>query len=289
MHSSNNSSDDEELLFDPVFEDVSDEFNSVQSVLKWFENWKNKKPETYVQCYTADCIGKIMPVFIEYELLQGLFNPLKTNFYQKIIKSDWFTKILEWSKSGERISDKNVLNVTLLRAIIPFITHFVESVWDVSSISESKALVSNIYKFAFLPGFSGNQSKQVKNLFEKIQKTIEEGVQKDGFIPPNPKNVAFHSRQCWRAVKIVESIFCFRGLLSDELVSQLAVQQVMARSLRMGLKLTSKHDVREKILQKLHGILVGKSVCDYGGGMFMDYETDWLEKPLVQRFFKDFM
>merc|ERR1712071_295274 len=95
-----------------------------------------------------------------------------------------------------------------------------------------------------------------KNLLEKVQKTIEEGIQKDGFIPPSPKNVAFHSRQCWRAVKIVESIFCFRGLLSDELIEQLAVQQIMARSLRMGLKLTSRHEVREKILQKLHGILV---------------------------------
>ena len=125
-YSSHDSSDDEELLFDNIFEDADENFSSVQKILEWFQNWKDKKSETYVQCYVADCIGKILPVYTDYHLIQSVFNPLKPEFEQKLTSAEWFKIICKFSSNGERIVEQNVLNVVMQRSILPFITENLE-------------------------------------------------------------------------------------------------------------------------------------------------------------------
>jgi len=289
-YSSEESSDDEELLFDPVFEDVDPELATTEHVLKWFRMWQSKKAESFVQCYAADCIGKVLPVFINYSLIQGLHSPLKSDFTDRIEKTAWFKSVLSHSLTGERIADKNVLNTTLTRSLIPYLTSFIKNVWDPTSMTATNNLVKSVMYFTFLPNFS-KRTPQINELFDAIQAQIEEVIQHEAFIPIDARaNVQFHERQCWKCIKLVEAVFLWRGVLSDELIEVLAVQQILNRYVKIGINGLTTESTKHKMLMRLHSVFKDNPAASHiNSATFQPYTTSWQDRGQVQKFFKAFV
>lgn len=52
-----------------IFEDVTDEFSELSSVLKHFEDWRHRDMNSYKDTYFSLCLPKVRSIFIfEFEL-----------------------------------------------------------------------------------------------------------------------------------------------------------------------------------------------------------------------------
>lgn len=58
-----------------VFEDVNDDFCSIQSILLKFKEWREKFPESYYEAFIGLCIPKLLNPVIRFQLID--WNPLK--------------------------------------------------------------------------------------------------------------------------------------------------------------------------------------------------------------------
>jgi GC-rich sequence DNA-binding factor len=71
-----------------IFEDVYEDFASIENIKERFELWKRKYPESYKQSYTSIPLRDILAPFIRIELLQWdpFVNPqLDTMHWHKVL------------------------------------------------------------------------------------------------------------------------------------------------------------------------------------------------------------
>ena len=58
-----------------IFEDVIEDFSSIDSIKSRFEEWKNKHEDCYTNAYISLCLPKLFAPFIRLQLLD--WNPFE--------------------------------------------------------------------------------------------------------------------------------------------------------------------------------------------------------------------
>ncbi|XP_030054653.1 intron Large complex component GCFC2 [Microcaecilia unicolor] len=225
------------------FDDVLEDFCSIKYILLKFQEWREKFPDSYYEAYISLCLPILLKPLIRTWLID--WNPLEQ--YMNLEQASWYKEIKTFIYSGNGLEskqedhgDQKVLSTVLINTVIPKITELVEHVWNPLSSSQTSNLVKvceNILKDC-------GPSKATKELLNFIVLRLKKAIDEDVYIPLYPKSALddkslphskFQERQFWSAVKLLSNIFCWDGLIQEEILYELGLEKLLNRYLLLIL------------------------------------------------------
>ncbi|XP_067118345.1 PAX3- and PAX7-binding protein 1 [Centruroides vittatus] len=263
-HHDGMSSDDEEIdidvlkhkeqqkaLFeqvDEIFEDVIDEFGTVQGVKSNFERWKNEQLTSYKDAYVSLCLPKVLSPFVRAELVK--WNPLESGADFEQMK--WYEVLIFYSCNNENLEDidsddpdLNLIPSIVEKVVLPKLTVIAREIWDPVSTCQTLQLVNLtkriIEDYPNINGKSKNTQEYLHAVITRIYRTLDEDV----FIPLYPREllenrtlgaVTFFQRQFWSCVKLLRNILSWHGILSEQSLQDLAFNCLLNRYLLLALQ-----------------------------------------------------
>ncbi|KAK5609602.1 hypothetical protein CRENBAI_003340 [Crenichthys baileyi] len=247
-----------------VFEDVVEDFHSLDCIKSRFEVWRKEYPDCYRDAYISLCLPKLFNPLVRLQLIT--WNPLEEpcgNFEYML----WFESLLFYGFEEHRMLQKDDGDIGLLPAIVEKVllsklSVLAEQVWDPLSSSQTARLVSFIRRLA--EGYptvlhGDNQYTQVllKTIVLRTRRTLDEDV----FLPLYPKNVMenknsgaylFYQRQFWSCIKLLGNIVQWDGILSYSCLRDLALDSTVNRYILCALQST---DIGEENVLKCQKVV----------------------------------
>lgn len=231
-YSSEEFSDEEEFLLDDIFADVSDKYSKAGNVLEFFKKWRDKEYSGssnlgFVNCYVNDCLGKILPIYVRFEMMIYDGNPLRNKnlvseaFLNPSSKINSLKNLISFitddddseNHSKLRNTDLAILNSVTTRSVIPFLVNYTKNCFDPLSKSQCQNLLGNLNSLLFLP-IIRQKTKINLELITTIFRKFENCLENDCVIPASSENDDFVERQIWRNVKILENLLEFSAYFS---------------------------------------------------------------------------
>ncbi|KAF4081957.1 hypothetical protein AMELA_G00146230 [Ameiurus melas] len=247
-----------------VFEDVIDDFHSLDCIKSRFEVWKNLYFTCYRDAYIGLCLPKLFNPLIRLQLIP--WSPLEEdcpNFEYML----WFETLLfygyeEQSTEHQEDIDSGLLPAIVERVVLPKLAVLAEQVWDPLSHSETCRLVAFMRRVikgypTILHGENRNTQELLRTIIVRTRRTLDEDV----FMPLFPKNVMenknsspylFFQRQFWSCVKLLGNILQWDGILSHNSLKELAVDSTLNRYILSALQST---DVGEDSVEKCRKVV----------------------------------
>uniref|UniRef100_A0A7N8X937 PAX3 and PAX7 binding protein 1 n=2 Tax=Mastacembelus armatus TaxID=205130 RepID=A0A7N8X937_9TELE len=242
-----------------VFEDVVEDFHSLDFIKSHFEVWRRDYADSYRDAYIGLCLPKLFNPLVRLQLIT--WNPLETqcaNFEYML----WFESLLfygfeEHSTLQRGDGDIGLLPAIVEKVILSKLTVLAEQVWDPLSSSQTTRLVGFIQRLmkgypTVLHGDNRYTQELLKTIVLRTRRTLDEDV----FLPLYPKNVLenknsspylFYERQFWSCVKLLGNILQWEGILSSSCLKDLALDSTLNRYILSALQTT---DTAEDNVQK---------------------------------------
>uniref|UniRef100_A0A3B4D3W3 GCF C-terminal domain-containing protein n=1 Tax=Pygocentrus nattereri TaxID=42514 RepID=A0A3B4D3W3_PYGNA len=198
-----------------VFEDVIEDFHSLDCIKSRFEVWRKLYFTCYRDAYIGLCLPKLFNPLIRLQLIP--WSPLEDdcpNFEYML----WFESLLfygceEQTNTQEEDIDTGLLPAIIERVILPKLAVLSDQVWDPLSRSETCRLVAFMRRLikgypTVLHGENRNTQELLRTIVIRTRRSLDEDV----FMPLFPKNVMenknsgpylFSQRQFWSCVKTV--------------------------------------------------------------------------------------
>ncbi|KAJ8276583.1 hypothetical protein COCON_G00083350 [Conger conger] len=233
-----------------VFEDVLEDFHSLDNIKARFEVWRKLYFSCYQDAYIGLCLPKLFNPLIRLQLIPWL--PLEAdcpNFEYML----WFESLLfygceEQSNMQKGDVDVNLLPAIVERVVLPKLAFVADQVWDPLSSSQTACLVAFMHKLVkgyptVLHGDNRNTQELLKTIVLRTRRTLDNDI----FMPLFPKNVLenknsgpylFFQRQFWSSVKLLGNILQWHGLLSNSTLRELAVDSTLNRYILSALQTT---------------------------------------------------
>ncbi|XP_072230322.1 PAX3- and PAX7-binding protein 1 [Leuresthes tenuis] len=233
-----------------VFEDVVEEFHSLDCIKSHFEVWRREYPDCYRDAYISLCLPKLFNPLVRLQLIT--WNPLEAqcaNFEYML----WFESLLFYGfeehsalQSGD--GDIGLLPAIVEKVILSKLSVLAEQVWDPLSSSQTAGLVGFIRRLmkgypTVLHGDNSYTQELLKTTVLRTRRTLDEDV----FLPLYPKNVMenknssaylFYQRQFWSCVKLLGNIIQWEGILSHSCLKDLALDSTLNRYILSALQTT---------------------------------------------------
>ncbi|GAA6232049.1 PAX3- and PAX7-binding protein 1 [Lates japonicus] len=242
-----------------VFEDVVEDFHSLDCIKSHFEVWRRDYADCYRDAYIGLCLPKLFNPLVRLQLMT--WNPLEAqcaNFEYML----WFESLLfygfeEHSTLQRGDGDISLLPAIVEKVILSKLTVLTEQVWDPLSSSQTARLVGFIHRLmkgypTVLHGDNRYTQELLKTIVFRTRRTLDEDV----FLPLYPKNVLenknsspylFYQRQFWSCVKLFGNILQWEGILSSSCLRDLALDSTLNRYILSALQTT---DTGEDNVQK---------------------------------------
>ncbi|XP_054715948.1 PAX3- and PAX7-binding protein 1-like [Uloborus diversus] len=230
-----------------IFEDVVEEFGTLEGVMSNFEKWKAEHHESYSEAFVPLCLPKIFGTFVRLALLD--WNPLeeernfeKTTWYRQLVFYGYFNRSDREDNSVD--SDANLLPGIMEKIVIPKVTGFIQNVWDPLSQKQTIRLVELIKDLSGNYPTINGKSKQFQSCLKAVTSRIYKALDDDIFIPLYPKELLesrslgasdFFQRQFWTSVKFLQNILMWDGIIAEQPMQHMALASLLNRYLMMGL------------------------------------------------------
>ncbi|XP_034034245.1 PAX3- and PAX7-binding protein 1 [Thalassophryne amazonica] len=233
-----------------VFEDVLEDFHSLDCIKSRFEVWRSCYADCYREAYIGLCLPKLFNPLVRLQLIT--WNPLEeecANFEYML----WFESLLFYGYEEHSALQKDDVDLGLLPAIVEKVlltkmAVLAEHVWDPLSSSQTVRLVAFIHRLikAYPTVLHGdNQYTEVllKTVVLRIRRTLDEDI----FLPLYPKNVMenknggpylFYQRQFWSCVKLLGNILQWESILSGSCLRDLGLDSTLNRYILSALQTT---------------------------------------------------
>ncbi|KRZ76138.1 PAX3- and PAX7-binding protein 1 [Trichinella papuae] len=251
-----------------IFNDVNEDFKSIEAVCERFSNWMDGFPATYTKCFGNLCLPKLAVPYVQQEMIG--WTPTEDGM-QPLESFVWFQQLLHFGyKPGAQHSQTDELDViyivpnVVLKVVCPLLTELVNKVWDPTSGKQTRRLVDFLDNlFTNYPTLTP-QSEQVCALVDAIYHRMEETISTELFTPIFPKNMSdgkqiqmvlnFCERQFWFGVKVLENVVTLRTVLSESAVKALALPRVLNSHLLVSLNTVCGNNSDAQIFQKADAI-----------------------------------
>ncbi|KAM9331598.1 PAX3- and PAX7-binding protein 1 [Pholidichthys leucotaenia] len=246
-----------------VFEDVLEDFHSLDCIKSHFEEWRRDYADCYRDAYIGLCLPKLFNPLVRLQLIT--WNPLEaqcTNFEYML----WFESLLFYGFEEHNTLKRGDADVALLPAIVEKVvlsklTVLAEQMWDPLSSSQTARLVGFIHKLkkgypTVLHGDNQYTQELLKTVVLRTRRTLDEDV----FLPLYPKNVLenknsgpylFYQRQFWSCIKLFGNILQWEGILSNSCLGDLALDSTLNRYILSALQTTDTMEENVQKCQKL--------------------------------------
>ncbi|XP_062392561.1 PAX3- and PAX7-binding protein 1 [Sardina pilchardus] len=242
-----------------IFEDVVDDFHSLDSIKSHFEVWRKLYFTCYRDAYIGLCLPKLFNPLVRLQLIH--WSPLEAecpNFEYML----WFESLLFYGCEDPTASqtgdfDSSLLPSIVERVILPKLAVLADQVWDPLSTSQTSRMVAFMHKLikgypTILNGDNRNTQELLKTIVMRTRRTLDDDI----FMPLFPKNVLenknsgpylFFQRQFWTSLKLLSNILQWHGILSNSMLKELAVDSTLNRYILSALQNTeSGEDSIEK-------------------------------------------
>ncbi|XP_051541621.1 PAX3- and PAX7-binding protein 1-like [Myxocyprinus asiaticus] len=243
-----------------VFEDVVDDFHSLDNIKSHFETWRKLYFTCYRDAYIGLCLPKLFNPLIRLQLI--IWSPLEVecpNFEYML----WFESLLFYgceeqsTLKKEEDVDNSLLPAIVERVILPKLAVLTDQVWDPLSSSQTSRLVAFMQRLikdypTVLHGENRNTQELLRTIVMRIRRTLDDDI----FLPLFPKNVMenknsgpylFSQRQFWTCVKFLGNILKWDGILSQSVLKELAVDSTLNRYILSAMQSV---DVSEESVEK---------------------------------------
>ncbi|XP_030648406.1 PAX3- and PAX7-binding protein 1 isoform X2 [Chanos chanos] len=233
-----------------VFEDVFEDFHSLDSIKSRFEEWRKLYFNCYRDAYIGLCLPKLFSPLIRLQLIP--WSPLEMdcpNFEYML----WFESLLFYGCKEQATVDKEDIDLGLLpsiveRIVLPKLAFLADQVWDPLSSSQTSRLVSFMHKLikgypTVLHGENHNTQEVLRTIVLRTRRTLDDDI----LMPLYPKSVMenrnsgpylFFQRQFWSCVKLLGNILQWNGILSVSTLKELAVDSTLNRYILSALQNT---------------------------------------------------
>ncbi|KAK2828663.1 hypothetical protein Q5P01_019697 [Channa striata] len=247
-----------------VFEDVVEDFHSLDCIKSHFELWRRDYADCYRDAYIGLCLPKLFNPLVRLQLIT--WNPLEVqcaNFEYML----WFESLLFYGFEENSTLQKGDGDIGLLPAIVEKVilsklTVLAEQVWDPLSSSQTARLVGFIHRLikgypTVLHGDNRYTQEFLKAVVLRTRRTLDEDV----FLPLYPKNVLenknsspylFYQRQFWSCVKLLGNILQWEAILSSSCLRDLALDSTLNRYILSALQTA---DTGEENVQKCQKVV----------------------------------
>ncbi|KAM4620751.1 PAX3- and PAX7-binding protein 1 [Polymixia lowei] len=247
-----------------VFEDVVEDFHSLDCIKSRLEVWRRDYADCYRDAYIGLCLPKLFNPLVRLQLIT--WSPLEAecaNFEYML----WFESLLFYGCEEQGRLQKGDVDVNLLPAIVEKVllsklAVLSEQVWDPLSGSQTARLVGFIRRLmkgypTVLHGDNRYTQELLKTIVLRTRRVLDEDV----FLPLYPKNVLenknsspylFYQRQFWSCVKLLGNILQFEGILSSTCLRELALDSTLNRYILSALQTT---DSGEDSIQKCQQVV----------------------------------
>ncbi|KAG2456475.1 PAXB1 protein, partial [Polypterus senegalus] len=173
-----------------LFEDVLEDFYSIDCIKSRFEIWRKIYYRCYQDAYIGLCLPKLFNPLVRLQLIP--WTPLEANCpdFESMI---WFESLLFYGCDEEEETQKGDVDVHLLpsiaeRVIIPKLAVLIDEVWDPMSTSQSARLVSFVQKLINgYPSVLNGENKSTQELLKTIVMRTRRTLDDDIFMPLYPK------------------------------------------------------------------------------------------------------
>ncbi|XP_033002829.1 PAX3- and PAX7-binding protein 1 isoform X2 [Lacerta agilis] len=230
-----------------VFEDVVENFSSIDAIKSQFEAWRFKYSSSYNDAYIGLCLPKLLNPLIRLQLLT--WNPLedKCQDFESML---WFESLLFYG-CEEYDQEKDDADVSLLptiveRVLLPKLTVLAENVWDPFSTTQTSRMVAITQKLvngypSVVHAENKNTQTLLKGLLLRMRRTLDDDV----FMPLYPKSVLenknsgpylFFQRQFWSSVKLLGNFLQWHGILSNKTLQELSIDGLLNRYILMAFQ-----------------------------------------------------
>lgn len=277
------SSDDEEMTTDitsfhmekdriikeckKIFEDVLDDFNSLDCIKSHFEVWRREYGDCYREAFIGLCLPKLFNPLVRLQLIA--WNPLQAecdNFEYML----WFESLLFYGFEEDSTLQKGDADISLLPAIVEKVilsklTVLVEQVWDPLSSSQTSRLVTILQRLMKdYPTVLHGENKYTQELLKAIVLRNRRSIDEDLYLPLYPKNVMdnkngspylFYQRQFWSCIKLLSNILQWEGVLSTSCLKDMALDSVLNRYIVSALQTSDSTDDNIQKCQKVLELL----------------------------------
>lgn len=246
-----------------VFEDVLDDFCTLDSIKSRFEVWRQMYYTHYKDAYIGLCLPKLLNPLIRLQLIKwNPFEPICCDFESML----WFESLLFYGcEEGENPQiddvDTYLLPAIVEKVVLPKLTGLAENVWDPLSTSQTSRLVKLLLKLVEgYPSVVNGENKYTQNLLKAIILRIRKSVDEDIFVPLYPRSVLenknsapylFFQRQFWSALKLLDNILQWTGIISNRVLQELTVDSLLNRHILLALQNSDPGDDSLKKCQSL--------------------------------------
>lgn len=106
-----------------LFEDTLDEFSSLETITKRFDEWRTREKDSYNNAYVEMFLPRLAGCIVRWHLLQAAWNPLEQEV-TLINKTKWFETLAQYDVHSEvKEKDKNplIISKTLEIAVVPVV------------------------------------------------------------------------------------------------------------------------------------------------------------------------
>ncbi|XP_062982758.1 PAX3- and PAX7-binding protein 1 [Elgaria multicarinata webbii] len=230
-----------------VFEDVLENFSSIDYIKSQFETWRSKYLSSYKDAYIGLCLPKLLNPLIRLQLLT--WNPLedKCQDFESML---WFESLLFYG-CEEYDQEKDDADVSLLptiveRVVLPKLTVLAENVWDPFSTTQTSRMVAITQKLINgYPSVVHAENKNTQTLLKALLLRMRRTLDDDVFMPLYPKSVLenknsgpylFFQRQFWSSVKLLGNFLQWHGILSNKTLQELSIDGLLNRYILMAFQ-----------------------------------------------------
>lgn len=247
-----------------IFEDVVEDFHSLDCIKSRFEVWRKLYFTCYRDAYIGLCLPKLFNPLIRLQLIPwSALEDECPNFEYML----WFESLLfygceELTNTREEDIDTGLLPAIVERVILPKLAVLAEQVWDPLSRRETSRLVAFMMRLikgypTVLHGENRNTQELLRTIVMRIRRSLDEDI----FMPLFPKNVLenknsgpylFSQRQFWTCVKLLGNILQWDGILSQSTLKELAVDSTLNRYVLSALQMA---DVGEDSIEKCRRVV----------------------------------
>ncbi|XP_030058017.1 PAX3- and PAX7-binding protein 1 isoform X2 [Microcaecilia unicolor] len=172
-----------------VFEDVLENFHSIDCIKSQFETWRSLYYESYKDAYISLCLPKLLNPLIRLQLLT--WTPLEAK-YHDFESMLWFESLLFYG-CEEKEQDKSDVDIALLptiveKVILPKFTGIAEKVWDPFSTTQTSRMVAFTHKLVNgYPSVVNAENKYTQALLKAVLMRMRATLDNDVFMPLYPK------------------------------------------------------------------------------------------------------
>uniref|UniRef100_A0A3Q3EH62 PAX3 and PAX7 binding protein 1 n=1 Tax=Kryptolebias marmoratus TaxID=37003 RepID=A0A3Q3EH62_KRYMA len=239
-----------------IFEDVVEDFHSLDCIKSRFEMWRREYPDCYRDAYIGLCLPKLFNPLVRLQLIT--WNPLQQEPCPNFEYMLWFESLLFYGFEEHTTLQKEDGDIGLLPAIVEKVIlsklTLAEQVWDPLSSSQTARLVGFIHRLiegypTVLHGDNRYTHELLKTIVLRTRRILDEDV----FLPLYPKVMEnknsgaylFYQRQFWSC--LLGNILQWDGILSYSCLKDLALDSTLNRYILSALQTT---DIGEENVQK---------------------------------------